>query len=38
MHRGGGMGNSRPMVQPRSSTRSNSGGGHFGGSRMGGRR
>jgi hypothetical protein len=38
MHRGGSMGNSRPMTQPRSSTRNSSGGGHFGGSRMGGRR
>lgn len=38
MHRGGSIGNSRPMVQPRSSTRNSSGGGHFGGSRMGGRR
>ena len=38
MHRGGSIGNSRPMVQPRSSTRNSNGGGHFGGSRMGGRR
>lgn len=38
MHRGGSIGNSRPMVQSRSSTRNSSGGGHFGGSRMGGRR
>jgi len=44
MHRGGSMGNSRPMAQPRSSTRNGgmggrpTGGGHFGGSRGGGRR
>lgn len=38
MHRGGSMGGNRPMTQPRSSTRSSGGGGHFGGSRMGGRR
>ena len=37
INRGGHMGGNRPMTQPRSSTR-NSGGGHFGGSRMGGRR
>ena len=35
INRGGSMGNNRPMAQPRSSTRS---GGHFGGSRGGGRR